>query len=184
VTELPKFPAGFLWGASTAAYQIEGAATEGGRGPSIWDTFSHTADRTKDSDTGDAACDHYHRFAEDTALLADLGADAYRFSIAWPRIQPDGTGPANAEGLDFYDRLTDALIEHGITPLPTLFHWDLPQPLEDKGGWLDRETAHRFAEYTMFVADRLGDRIKLWTSLNFVGWSRRSGDRRTAAAAP
>ena len=163
---LPKFPEGFLWGASTAAYQIEGAAAEDGRGPSIWDTFSHTEGRTKDGDTGDVAADHYHRWAEDVALLGDLGANTYRFSIAWPRIQPTGSGPANTRGLDFYDRLVDALAQRGITALPTLFHWDLPQELEDAGGWLNRQTAYRFAQYAALVADRLGDRVKSWITLN------------------
>jgi beta-glucosidase len=163
---LPRFPDDFLWGTSTAAYQIEGAVREGGRGASIWDTFSHTEGRTRDGDTGDVACDHYHRWAEDVALLADLGVNAYRFSVAWPRIQPDGTGPANPAGLDFYDRLVDALAERGITALPTLYHWDLPQALEDEGGWLNRQTALRFGDYAALVADRLGDRVGRWITLN------------------
>lgn len=166
MSSLPRFPEGFLWGASTAAYQIEGAVTEDGRGPSIWDTYSHAEGRTKDGDTGDVAADHYHRWPEDVGLLAELGANAYRFSIAWPRIQPSGSGAANRRGLDFYDQLVDALAERGITPVPTLFHWDLPQALEDEGGWLNRQTAYRFAEYTALVADRLGDRVKLWITLN------------------
>ncbi len=166
MSSLPRFPEGFLWGASTAAYQIEGAVAEDGRGPSIWDTFSHLEGRTKEGDTGDVAADHYHRWPEDVALLTELGANAYRFSIAWPRIQPSGSGPANSRGLDFYDRLVDALGERGITPLPTLFHWDLPQPLEDEGGWLNRQTAYQFAQYAALVADRLGDRVKLWITLN------------------
>ncbi|HEY3870310.1 MAG TPA: GH1 family beta-glucosidase [Actinocrinis sp.] len=163
---LPRFPDDFLWGTSTAAYQIEGAVRKGGRGASIWDTFSHTEGRTRDGDTGDVACDHYHRWAEDVALLADLGVNAYRFSVAWPRIQPDGTGPANPAGLDFYDRLVDALAERGITALPTLYHWDLPQALEDEGGWLNRQTALRFGDYAALVADRLGDRVGRWITLN------------------
>jgi len=166
MSALPKFPDGFLWGTSTAAYQIEGAVTQDGRGPSIWDTYSHTEGRTKDGDTGDVAADHYHRWAEDVALLGGLGANAYRFSIAWPRIQPTGSGPANLRGLDFYDRLVDGLAARGITALPTLFHWDLPQELEDAGGWLNRQTAYRFAEYAALVADRLGDRVKSWITLN------------------
>ncbi|HEU5352977.1 MAG TPA: GH1 family beta-glucosidase [Actinocrinis sp.] len=166
MSSLPRFPEGFLWGASTAAYQIEGAVTEDGRGPSIWDTFSHTEGRTRGGDTGDVAADHYHRWPEDVALLTELGANAYRFSIAWPRIQPSGSGSANPGGLDFYDRLADSLAERGITPVPTLFHWDLPQALEDEGGWLNRETAYRFADYAALVADRLGDRVKLWITLN------------------
>jgi beta-glucosidase len=166
VGSLPDFPDGFLFGASTASYQIEGAVAEDGRGPSIWDTFSHTPGRTLDGDTGDVACDHYHRWAEDVALLGELGVDAYRFSIAWPRIQPSGEGEPNPAGLDFYDRLVDGLLGRGIAALPTLFHWDLPQALEDKGGWLVRETAERFAEYAGIVADRLGDRVKRWITLN------------------
>jgi beta-glucosidase len=159
-------PPGFQFGVSTASYQIEGAAGEDGRGASIWDTFSHTPGRTKGGDTGDVACDHYHRYREDVALMAELGVDAYRFSVAWPRIQPDGSGPANPKGLDFYDRLVDALGERGIAALPTLFHWDLPQALEDRGGWLNRETALRFGDYAALVADRLGDRVRRWITLN------------------
>jgi len=166
VEPLPQFPAGFVVGVSTAAYQIEGAVHEDGRGPSIWDTFSHTPGRVRDGDTGDEACDHYHRWPEDVALLQELGVDAYRFSIAWPRVQPDGSGPPNAAGLDFYDRLVDALLERGIAAVPTLFHWDLPQALEDQGGWLSRSTAERFAEYAGHVADRLGDRVRQWITLN------------------
>jgi beta-glucosidase len=164
--ELPTFPAGFLWGAATAAYQVEGAVDEDGRGRSIWDTFSHTPGRVRDGHTGDVACDHYHRFGEDVALLANLGLSAYRFSIAWPRIQPDGAGAANPEGLAHYDRLVDTLLAAGITPLPTLYHWDLPQALEDRGGWLSRDTAARFAEYAGIVAARLGDRVSRWITLN------------------
>ncbi|AXI80429.1 GH1 family beta-glucosidase [Peterkaempfera bronchialis] len=165
-TPLPAFPEGFLWGVSTAAYQIEGAVVEDGRGPSIWDTFAHTPGRVRDGHTGDTACDHYHRWPEDLALLGDLGVNAYRFSLAWPRVQPDGAGPANPKGLDFYDRLVDALAARSIAPVPTLFHWDLPQALEDRGGWLDRDTAHRFAEYAALVAERLADRIPAWITLN------------------
>jgi beta-glucosidase len=156
----------FLWGAATAAYQIEGAAAEDGRGPSVWDTFSHEPGRVRDGHTGDTACDHYHRWPEDVALLAGLGADSYRFSISWPRVQPGGSGPANPAGLDFYDRLTDALLAAGIVPAATLFHWDLPQPLQDAGGWLSRDTAHRFADYAALAADRLADRIPMWITLN------------------
>ncbi|MFJ6213322.1 GH1 family beta-glucosidase [Streptomyces sp. NPDC092296] len=163
---LPEFPADFRWGVSTAAYQIEGAVTEDGRGRSVWDTFTHTPGHVRDGQTGDTACDHYHRWPEDIALLADLGVGGYRFSIAWPRIQPDGSGPANPKGLDFYDRLVDALLAAGVTPLPTLFHWDLPQALEDTGGWLNRDTAHRFAEYAAVTADRLSDRVPAWITLN------------------
>jgi beta-glucosidase len=159
-------PPGFQFGVSTASYQIEGAAGEDGRGASIWDTFSHTPGRTRGGDTGDVACDHYHRYARDVALMSELGVDAYRFSVAWPRIQPEGSGPANVKGLDFYDRLVDALGERGIAALPTLFHWDLPQALEDGGGWLSRETALRFGDYVALVADRLGDRVRRWITLN------------------
>jgi beta-glucosidase len=160
------FPEGFIWGAATAAYQIEGATTEDGRGPSIWDTFSHTPGRVRGGDTGDVAADHYHRYAQDVDLMADLNLDAYRFSIAWPRIQPDGRGPVNPAGIAFYDRLVDALLDRGITPAVTLYHWDLPQALEDAGGWPARETAHRFADYATAVHDALGDRVDLWTTLN------------------
>ena len=163
---IPEFPEGFLWGAATSAYQIEGGATEGGRGPSIWDTFTHSDGPSPGAATGDIACDHYHRWPEDVALLADLGANAYRFSISWPRIQPTGTGPANEQGLDFYDRLVDGLAEHGIAAVPTLYHWDLPQALEDEGGWMNRQTAYHFAEYAAVLADRLGDRVTTWITLN------------------
>ena len=159
-------PAGFRFGVSTAAYQIEGAATEDGRGPSIWDAFSHEPGRIGDGSTGDVACDHYHRWAEDLDLMKELGVGAYRFSIAWPRIQPTGDGPANAAGVAFYDRLVDGLLERGIDPLVTLFHWDLPQALQDAGGWANRDTAARFGEYAELVGEALGDRVKLWITLN------------------
>lgn len=162
----PTFPPGFLWGAATAAYQIEGAATEGGRAPSIWDTFSHTQGRTVAGHTGDVACDHYHRMPDDVRLMADLGLKSYRFSVSWPRVQPGGSGAANPEGLDFYRRLVDELLGHGIEPWLTLYHWDLPQPLEDAGGWPARDTAARFADYARLVADALGDRVRYWTTLN------------------
>ncbi len=164
--EFPRFPSGFGWGVATAAYQIEGAVAEDGRGVSIWDTFCRQPGAIRDGQTGDVAADHYHRWAEDIALLADLGVSAYRFSLAWPRIQPGGSGPANLAGLDFYDRLTDALLARGIAPMPTLYHWDLPQPLEDSGGWMARDTAYRFADYAALAADRLADRIPLWITLN------------------
>ncbi len=160
------FPEGFLWGAATAAYQIEGAVHEDGRGPSIWDTFSHTPGAVVGGDTGDVAADHYHRYLEDVELMASLDLAAYRFSIAWPRIQPDGTGPVNGAGVGFYDRLVDALLARGITPAVTLYHWDLPQALEDAGGWPERETALRFADYAALVHGALGDRVDLWTTLN------------------
>ncbi|MCY1142734.1 GH1 family beta-glucosidase [Actinoplanes sp. Pm04-4] len=160
------FPDDFIWGAATASYQIEGAAREDGRGPSIWDTFSRTPGRVFNGHTGDVACDHYHRYVDDVALMADLGLASYRFSVAWPRIQPDGTGPVNLKGLDFYDRLTDELLGKGIDPVVTLYHWDLPQTLEDLGGWANRLTAEAFGEYAQIVHARLGDRVKTWTTLN------------------
>ncbi|WP_433609596.1 GH1 family beta-glucosidase [Dactylosporangium sp. CA-139114] len=164
--DLPPFPPGFRFGVSTAAYQIEGAVAEDGRGPSIWDTFAHTPGATRDGHTGDVACDHYHRWESDLDLISGLGAGAYRFSVAWPRIQPTGEGPANAAGLDFYDRLVDGLLARGIDPLVTLFHWDLPQALQDQGGWANRDTAMRFGEYAELLGERLGDRVKLWITLN------------------
>ena len=144
---LRLFPPGFLWGAATASYQIEGAATADGRGPSIWDTYSHTPGMVWNGDNGDRACDHYHRMDEDLDLLAQLGVGAYRFSVAWPRIQPTGKGPANQAGLDFYRRLVDGLRSRDIEPTLTLYHWDLPQVLEDEGGWVSRDTAHRYADW-------------------------------------
>ncbi len=164
--EFPRFPPGFTWGVATAAYQIEGAVAEDGRGDSIWDTFCRQPGAIKDGHTGDVATDHYHRWPQDVALMAELGLGAYRFSIAWPRIQPAGSGPVNPAGLDFYERLTDGLLAQGITPLPTLYHWDLPQPLEDAGGWMARDTAYRFADYASIVAGRLADRIPMWITLN------------------
>ncbi len=161
-----QFPAGFRWGAATASYQIEGAANEDGRTPSIWDTFSRTPGKVVGGDTGDVACDHYHRYAEDVAILKRLGIGAYRFSVSWPRIQPDGSGPVNAEGLAFYDRLVDELLGAGINPMLTLYHWDLPQALEDKGGWTNRDTVARFAEYATIVHTSLSDRIDDFTTLN------------------
>ena len=161
-----EFPHGFVWGAATASYQIEGAAQEDGRGPSIWDTFSRTPGKVYAGHTGDVACDHYHRYRDDVAMMADLGLQSYRFSVAWPRVQPDGTGPVNVRGLDFYDRLTDELIGKGIDPVVTLYHWDLPQTLQDRGGWTIRETAEAFAEYARIVHARLGDRVRTWTTLN------------------
>jgi beta-glucosidase len=161
-----RFPDGFLWGVATAAYQIEGAAREGGRGRSIWDTFSHTPGKVRRGDTGDIACDAYNRMDSDLDLLASLGVRAYRFSIAWPRIQPAGSGAVNAEGLDYYKRLVAGLRERDIEPVPTLYHWDLPQPLEDAGGWPRRETAERFAEYAEIVARGLGDGVSRWITLN------------------
>lgn len=161
-----KFPSQFRWGAATAAYQIEGAVTEDGRGESIWDRFSNTPGNVANGDTGDVACDHYHRWRDDIALMSDLGIDAYRFSVAWPRVMPDGTGPVNRAGLAFYDRLVDGLLEAGIEPFVTLYHWDLPQALEDRGGWPERATAEAFAAYAEAVAAALGDRVRNWATLN------------------
>jgi beta-glucosidase len=161
-----RFPPGFAWGAATAAYQIEGSTHADGRTPSIWDTFSHTPGRTLNGETGDVACDHYRRWRDDLDLMADLGLRAYRFSVSWPRVQPGGTGSGNAAGLDFYDRLVDGLLERGIEPWVTLYHWDLPQPIEDRGGWTTPEVADRFAEYAGIVARRLGDRVASWITLN------------------
>lgn len=167
-TEL-TFPTGFRWGTATAAYQVEGAAAEDGRSPSIWDTFSHMPGKVRNGDTGDIAADHYHRMSEDVALMKDLGVTDYRFSISWPRVQPTGRGPAAQRGLDFYQRLVDELLHAGIRPVATLYHWDLPHELQHGdpgGGWVRRETADRFAEYAGIVADVLGDRVDTWTTLN------------------
>ncbi len=160
-----RFPTGFLWGAATAAYQIEGAATEDGRGPSIWDTFCRVPDAVANGDTGDVACDHYHRVDEDVALMAELNLGAYRFSTAWPRVRPDGR-TVNQAGVDFYARLVDTLLERGIRPWISLYHWDLPQTLEDEGGWTNRDTAYRFADYALTLYDTIGDRSPVWTTLN------------------
>ncbi len=161
-----EFPEGFLWGTATAAYQIEGGHDAGGRKPSIWDTFSHLPGKVFENQNGDVACDHYHRYREDVALMAGLGLDAYRFSISWSRVLPDGTGAVNREGLDFYNRLVDALLERGIRPFITLYHWDLPQAIEDRGGWGSRETPKAFGEYAAVVGSALGDRVKDWITLN------------------
>jgi beta-glucosidase len=161
-----EFPPEFVWGAATAAYQVEGAVTADGRGESVWDRFCTTPGAIADGTTGEDACRHYERWAEDVELMADLGLGAYRFSIAWPRVVPDGRGPTNVAGLDFYDRLVDGLLAVGIEPYPTLFHWDLPQALEDAGGWPVRATAEAFADYATVVVARLGDRVKNWTTIN------------------
>jgi beta-glucosidase len=161
-----EFSPEFLIGAATAAYQIEGAAHEDGRGVSIWDTFSHTRGKTLNGDTGEIADDHYHRLEADLDLMKSMDLEAYRFSISWPRIQPDGSGPVNAAGLSFYSRLVDGLLARGIKPIATLYHWDLPQALQDKGGWTNRDTAYRFAEYASIMGDALGDRVYAWTTLN------------------
>jgi beta-glucosidase len=161
-----RFPDNFVWGAATAAYQIEGAAGEDGRGLSIWDTFSRSPGNVRNGDTGDTASDHYHRWRDDVTLMRRLGLKAYRFSIAWPRVQPNGRGAPNERGLDFYRRLVDTLLDAEIEPFVTLYHWDLPQPLQDAGGWPTRDTAHRFAEYAAHVAAALGDRVSYWFTLN------------------
>ncbi len=155
-----------MWGTATSSYQIEGAAEEDGRGPSIWDTFCATPGKVRNGDSGAVACDFYHRYPQDIELLRELGVDAFRFSIAWPRVVPSGRGAVNQAGLDFYERLVDALLAAGIRPFPTLYHWDLPQPLEDAGGWRARATAEAFAEYTQAVVSRLGDRVQDWTTHN------------------
>ncbi len=161
-----EFPAGFRWGAATASYQIEGAVREGGRGKSVWDTFSHTEGKVARGETGDVACDHYHRVESDVKMMADLGLKTYRFSIAWSRILPDGRGKVNGEGLEWYHRLVELLLEHGITPCATLFHWDLPQGLEDIGGFRNRDTVSWFADYAALMARELGDRVTMWSTFN------------------
>ncbi|MFI5707299.1 GH1 family beta-glucosidase [Kribbella sp. NPDC051620] len=163
---MKDFPEGFVWGAATAAYQVEGAVAEDGRGPSIWDTFAHTPRRIADGETGDVADDHYHRYAEDIRLLADLGLTAYRFSISWSRVLPSGAGKTNPAGLDFYRRVAETCLENGVTPYATLYHWDLPQPLEDAGGWLVRDTAERFRDYAAITQGALSDVVKHWMTLN------------------
>jgi beta-glucosidase len=161
-----RFPAGFHFGAATAAYQIEGAADEDGRGPSIWDTFCRVPGAVTHGDTGDIACDHYHRIDADLDLAAEIGLTAYRFSIAWPRIVPDGTGAVNQKGIDFYRRLADGARARGIEPVVTLYHWDLPQPLQDAGGWASRDTVDRFCDYVQLVVDGLGDTVGTWVTIN------------------
>ncbi len=161
-----NFPENFLWGTATAAYQVEGAVEEDGRGRSIWDIFSHAPGKVLHGDTGDIACDQYHRLEEDLDLMSELGIRAYRFSVAWPRIQPEGSGPANQPGLDYYRRLVDGLRERSIEPMLTLYHWDLPQTLEDAGGWTSRETSERFAEYAGIVYEALSDSVGFWITLN------------------
>ncbi len=171
-----SFPAAFIWGAATASYQIEGAWNEDGKGESIWDRFSHTPGKIRNGDTGDVACDHYHRWPEDVALMKDLGLRAYRFSISWPRLLPHGQGRVSPAGVDFYNRLVDGLLEAGIEPFVTLYHWDLPQALQDRGGWPARPTAEAFVEYADLASRSLGDRVKHWITLNepyvsaFVGY--------------
>jgi beta-glucosidase len=189
------FPPGFAWGAATAAYQTEGAATEDGRGESIWDRFTTLPGRVVNGDTGRVACDSYHRYREDVGLMRELGLDAYRFSIAWPRVLPEGRGRVNEAGLDFYDRLVDELLAQGIEPYATLYHWDLPQALEERGGWPARDTVEAFGEYVEIVVARLGDRVSHWITQNepwvvsWLGYGRgehapgRRSDRDALAAA-
>jgi beta-glucosidase len=166
VHTLSQFPSDFVWGVATAAYQVEGAANEGGRGPSIWDTFSHTPGLSRNGDTGDIACDHYHRWESDLNLLSDLGIGSYRLSLSWSRLQPSGEGALNQEGVAFYRSLLKGLGARGIQALVTLYHWDLPQPLEDAGGWPNRQTAYRFAEFTSLVLAELGDLSDEWITIN------------------
>jgi beta-glucosidase len=163
---LLTFPHDFIWGAATAAYQIEGAWNEDGKGESIWDRFSHTPGSVKNNDTGDVACDHYHRWQGDIAIMQQLGLQAYRFSIAWTRLLPRGAGKVNPAGLDFYDRLVDGLLRAGIQPFLTLYHWDLPQALQEGGGWANRDSAYLFADYAALMVKRLGDRVRYWTTFN------------------
>lgn len=166
MSDMLRFPEGFVWGAATAAYQIEGAWDEDGKGPSIWDVFCRVPGAIQNGDTGDVACDHYHRWREDVALMQELGLQAYRFSISWPRVLPEGRGKVNRPGLDFYDRLTDALLAADIQPFVTLYHWDLPQALQEMGGWPSRDTARYFADFADVVSRRLGDRVRHWITLN------------------
>ena len=163
-----SFPQGFLWGSATASYQVEGGVHEDGRGPSIWDTFSHTPGNTHNGDTGDVADDHFHRYAEDVKLMKDLGLKCYRFSIAWSRVFPTGTGAPNPKGLDFYNRMLDVLLAAGIAPFCTLYHWDLPQPLQDNGGWENRDTAKAFADYAGYTAGRLSGRVSHFMTMNEI----------------
>ena len=161
-----RFPDGFLWGTATAAYQIEGAHDADGKGPSIWDTFSHLPGKIENGEHGDVACDHYHRYRDDVALMADLGLTAYRFSVSWPRVLPSGRGTPNARGLDFYNRLVDALLARNLTPFITLYHWDLPQALQDAGGWPNRDIVAAFGEYAALMGRTLGDRVRHWITFN------------------
>ncbi|HEY1488836.1 MAG TPA: GH1 family beta-glucosidase [Micromonosporaceae bacterium] len=165
VGQIRRVQAPFRWGVATSAYQIEGAVAEDGRTPSIWDTYCQVPGAIDGGDNGDVACDHYHRMPEDVDLIADLGVDTYRFSVSWPRVQPGGRGPVNP-GMGFYDRLVDEVLSRGVEPWLTLYHWDLPQELEDAGGWPNRDTAERFADYSMLVFDALSDRVKVWTTMN------------------
>ena len=164
MTASHRFPDDFLWGASTSAYQIEGSPLADGAGASIWQRFAHSPGLTTNGDTGDVACDHYNRWRDDVSLMKQLGLQAYRFSISWSRVLPDGTGAVNKRGLDFYERLVDALLAEGITPNATLFHWDLPVALDDRGGWLNRDVADWFGDYAAIVFERLGDRVPMWAT--------------------
>jgi beta-glucosidase len=189
--QVSTFPPTFIWGAATAAYQIEGAVHEGGRGESIWDRFSRIPGNVHNGDDGAVACDSYHRYPEDVRLMRELGLDAFRFSIAWPRILPEGRGTPNTAGLDFYDRLVDELLANGIQPFATLYHWDLPQALEDRGGWTSRDTVEAFTEYVEVVAKRLGDRVPAWITHNEpwvaswlgYGWGTHAPGRKSEADA-
>ena len=160
------FPDNFMWGAATAAYQIERARNEDGKGESIWDRFSHTPGKIETGETGDVACDHYHRWREDISLMREIGIHGYRFSLAWTRVLPEGRGKVNQAGIDFYSRLVDGLLEAGITPFVTLYHWDLPQRLQDEGGWPSRSVIEAFAEYADVAGRSLGDRVKNWMTIN------------------
>jgi len=166
MNDRPAFSRDFLWGCATSAYQVEGSPLADGAGPSIWHRFCRTPGKVRDGDLGDVACDHYRRFPEDIALMRRMGLSAYRLSIAWGRVLPEGTGRVNAAGLDFYERLVDTLLENGIQPMVTLFHWDLPAALDDRGGWLNRDIAHWFADYARVVFERLDDRVPMWATLN------------------
>jgi beta-glucosidase/6-phospho-beta-glucosidase/beta-galactosidase len=161
------FPKDFFWGTATSSYQIEGAWNEDGKGP-IWDTYAHTPGKIKNNDTGDVANDHYYRYKEDVALMRSIGANAYRFSISWPRIFPQGTGTPNPKGLDFYNRLVDELVAAGIAPFPTLYHWDLPQALQDKGGWQSRDIVKAFGDYAGYMAEKLSDRVRHFFTIPLV----------------
>src|SRR3954467_11962979 len=172
-----RFPPTFAWGAATSAFQVEGAVHEDGRAPSIWDTFTRLPGRVASGDTADVSADHYHRWREDVDLMASIGLTSYRFSIAWPRVVPEGRGSVNAAGLDFYDRLVDALLSAGIAPPPPLYHWDLPQSLEDRGGWLDRSTSDAFGELAGACAARLGDPVATWDTGNEPGGGAAAGHR-------
>ncbi len=184
MTASHRFPDSFLWGASTSAYQIEGSPLADGAGPSIWQRFAHSPGRTANGHTGDVACDHYRRYADDVKLMSELGLQSYRFSISWSRILPNGTGVVNGHGLDFYERLVDALLAANIKPNATLFHWDLPAALDDRGGWLNRDVADWFGAYAQVVFARLGDRVPMWATLNepWVVSSRRRSPATTSCA--